>query len=241
MATIENRSRYTVSVKNRADLYREFPFTQLKQAKQYAIGLGKDLMFDLSQKENAFLVRIIQQGYKPMRHTCRSLQEAEDAIARIEAERRTGLFIDYTKAHQVTFEDVLRRYMKEEGPKNKGWEKSEKYKCLGWLEDLDGVLAKRIAKKETLAAKVGRAGEIRRHNRSRTAGRPRGTRASFFRPVVYANPSRDARKSLRAGALCEKMHLASKNDYERAYFTKVTAVFQKMTTSVVGNYTNIEA
>lgn len=41
MATIENRSRYTVSVKNRTDLYLEFPFTQLKQAKQYAIGQSR--------------------------------------------------------------------------------------------------------------------------------------------------------------------------------------------------------
>ena len=155
MATIENRSRYTVSVKNRADLYREFPFTKLKQAKQYVIDLGNDSKVELSQKENCFLVRIIQQGHKPVRHTCRSLQEAEDAIARIEAERRTGLFIDYTKAHNATFEDMLRRYIKDEGPKNKGWAKSEKYRCYGWLEDLDGVLAKRIAENKNLGAESG--------------------------------------------------------------------------------------
>jgi integrase len=146
MATIENRSRYTVSVKNRDDLYREFPFTQLTQAKQYAIDLGKQFKVDLSQKENAFLVKIVQTGHKPVRYTCRSLQEAEDAIARIEAERRTGLFLDYTKAHAVTFEDLLRTYVKEEGPKNKGWEKSEKYKCLGWLADLESAPADRLAR-----------------------------------------------------------------------------------------------
>jgi integrase len=158
MATIENRSRYTVSVKNRIELYREFPFTQLKQAKQYVAELGKQgCAPTLSQKENAFLINIVQAGYKSVRVTLRSLQDAEDAIARIEAERRTGLFIDYTKAHQASFEDLLRRYMKEEGPKNKGWEKSEKYKCLGWLEDLDGVLAKRIARKEARTAEVGTA------------------------------------------------------------------------------------
>ena len=95
MATIENRSRYTVSVKNRDDLHREFPFTQLAQAKQYAIELGKQNYKPyLTQKENAFLIKITQAGYKPVRYTCQSLQAAEDAIARIEAERRTGLFID---------------------------------------------------------------------------------------------------------------------------------------------------
>jgi integrase len=164
MATIENRSRYTISVKHRDDLYREFPFTELAQAKQYAIALTKqDYKPFLNQKENAFLIKITQAGHKPVRFTCHSLQEAQDAIARIEAERRTGLFIDYTKAHQVTFEDLLRRYMKEEGPKNKGWEKSEKYKCLGWLEDLDGVLAKPVTKKKSLAATMGTV-PLKRHS-----------------------------------------------------------------------------
>jgi integrase len=152
MATIENRSRYTVSVKNRHDLYREFPFTQLQQAKQYALELSKSFRVDLSQKANAFLVKIVQTGYAPVRTTCRSLQEAEDAIARIEAERRTGLFLDYTKAHTVTFEDLLRRYVEEEGPKNKGWEKSEKYKCLGWLADLDNAPVATLARPQVVNA-----------------------------------------------------------------------------------------
>lgn len=161
MATIENRSRYTVSVKNRNDLYREFPFTQLKQAKQYALDLSKAFKVDLSQKDNAYLVKILQTGYAPFRHTCHSLQEAEDAIARIEAERRTGLFLDYTKAHKVTFEDLLRTYVKEEGPRNKGWEKSEKYKCLGWLADLDGAPAATPAR-----SKAPKADELPRKGRS---------------------------------------------------------------------------
>jgi hypothetical protein len=81
MATIENRSRYTVSVKNRADLHREFPFTKLKQAKQYVADLGEHLKVELSQQESCFRVRSIQQCYDPVHYTCRSLQEAEDAIA----------------------------------------------------------------------------------------------------------------------------------------------------------------
>ena len=170
MATIENRSRYTVSVKNRDDLHREFPFTQLAQAKQYAIELGKQNYKPyLTQKENAFLIKITQAGYKPVRYTCQSLQADEDAIARIEAERRTGLFIDYTKAHQVTFEGLLRRYIKEEGPKNKGWEKSEKYKCLGWLEDLNGGAEKRVAQIKAKATNVG-AKNPKHHSMRQPAG-----------------------------------------------------------------------
>ena len=57
----------------------------------------------------------------------------------------------------------MRRYMKEEGPKNTGWEKSEKYKCLAWLADLDGGLAKNIAKQEKDSAKAG-AKSAKRHS-----------------------------------------------------------------------------
>jgi hypothetical protein len=84
IATIENRSRVTVFVKNRAELYREFPFTHLKQAKQYVAVLGKqDCAPTLSQKENAFLIKIVQAGYKPVRVTLHSLQDAEGAIAQV--------------------------------------------------------------------------------------------------------------------------------------------------------------
>ena len=71
MATIENRSRYIVSVKNRDDLCREFPFSKLLEAKQYAVDLGnQNFKPYLTQKENAFLVKITQAGYKPVRTTC---------------------------------------------------------------------------------------------------------------------------------------------------------------------------
>ena len=41
MATLENHSSYTASIKHRDDLHRECPFTSVAQAKQYAIELGK--------------------------------------------------------------------------------------------------------------------------------------------------------------------------------------------------------
>lgn len=156
MATIENRSRYTVTVKNREDLFKEFSFRNIEEARVYASDLAKQFKPVLTQKEDSFFVRIRQTGYPSMQKTFSSLGEAETAVARIEAERQDGIFIDYTKAHKVSFEDLLRRYMKEEGPKKKGWEKSEKYKFQAWLEDLDGGLNKRIEKAKLQAQKVGK-------------------------------------------------------------------------------------
>lgn len=150
MATIENRSRYIVSVsasvKNSEKFYREFPFTNFIDAKIYSESIERDekVKAILTQKQDAFFVRIRQTGHKTIQKTFATLADAETAIARIEAERKSGIFIDYTKSHKITFEDLLRRYMKDEGPKKKGWEKSEKYKFQAWLEDLDGGLSKRI-------------------------------------------------------------------------------------------------
>lgn len=66
-----------------------------------------------------------------------------------------------------------------------------------------------------------------------------GNQSIIFSPSGLCKSGSDAQKSLRAGALCEKVHLALKNDYERAYFPKLTVVFPKMTTSVVKTYTNL--
>lgn len=137
MPNIENRSRFTVTVKHRPDLYREFRFNKKTDVRQYASELRAQGFKPVSgQLEDAFLIRIREKGYPVVQQTFASLDEAETAMHRILAERKNGLFVDYTKSHRVTFEDVLVRYMKDEGPRNKGWDKVEKYKCQGWLEDL---------------------------------------------------------------------------------------------------------
>lgn len=157
MATIENRSKHIISVKNRDDLYREFPFNRENDAQAYFRELKEQHFKPMhSRMDDAFLVRIREKGQRPFQHTFSSLDEAQAAIGRIEAERKTGLFIDYTSSHNVTFEQLVRRYMVEEGPKKKGWEKVEQYKCKGWLEDLDNGLTKRIAQEKASAAKSGK-------------------------------------------------------------------------------------
>ncbi|WP_233864645.1 site-specific integrase [Paraburkholderia adhaesiva] len=158
MASITNRSRYTVSVKNNNSLYREFAYGNRQAAVGYSVTLEKDgYKPSLTQLQDTFLVVIRQKGVKTFNHTAASLEEAENIVKKIEEERSRGLFIDYTKAHQITFLDLLIRYRDEEGPKHKGWEKVEKYKINGWLEDAEGLLVKRHKQREAEITATGKA------------------------------------------------------------------------------------
>ncbi|WP_168795264.1 site-specific integrase [Paraburkholderia aromaticivorans] len=158
MATINNRSRLFVSVKNKNDLYREFPHNHLAKAQAYCAELvARKYKPLLGQHENRIEVRILQKGYPNFSYTASSFAEADRVVNRVEGERESGLFIDYTKAHQVTFVDLIERYVREEGPKHKGWEKVEKYKCSGWLEDVNGGLVKRLAQRDAEIAQAGSA------------------------------------------------------------------------------------
>ena len=63
MATVENRSRYCVTVKNRDDLTRRFPFTQLAKAEAYRDSLREvNCKPRITQEEDQFFVRIRQKG-----------------------------------------------------------------------------------------------------------------------------------------------------------------------------------
>lgn len=150
--SITNRSRYFVTVKRRADLRREFPFAEFTAAVTYSNTLKTEGHEpEIGQLEDAIEIRIRQKGFPTFNRTVQSILEAEDVVCRIKSERRQGLFRDYTKAHRVTFLDLIKRYMIEEGPKNKGWIKVEQYKCRGWLEDANapGIESEEWAKKQT--------------------------------------------------------------------------------------------
>jgi predicted transcriptional regulator len=88
MASIENRSRYTVTVKNRDDLTQEFPLSKSKANQAHIAKLREqDFKPKLSQTENLFLVRIRQKGYdvdKVMRNS------REEADAHIKKSKKNG-------------------------------------------------------------------------------------------------------------------------------------------------------
>lgn len=124
MATITNRSRYVVSVSRQIELRREFSYARLNDAKAYARELRHSgYTPKLEQQDDHVEVRIRQRGYPAPNYTASSMTEADNLVKKIEEERSRGLFVDYTKAHQVTFLDILQRYIKEEGPRHKSWEK----------------------------------------------------------------------------------------------------------------------
>lgn len=135
MARIENRSRFTVSVKNRDDLTRTFPFDAQEAAKAYIAELkASNLKPKAGRLNDAYLVRFRTVGYPDMNLTVGSEDEAVELEQRIEAERRRGLFIDYTKGWKVTFGDLLARYLREEAPRHKSFEVVG-YKINAMLED----------------------------------------------------------------------------------------------------------
>jgi integrase len=150
LATITNRSRYVVSTKNRADLTREFPFSDALRAQQYLKEL-RDQGFKptLSQREDTLLVRIRKKGFPEQTFTTSSYEEAETAIGRIESDRQQGLFIDYTRAHKITFAELFERYIKEVCPRHKGKD-VETYTLRGFIVDSKGELAALLQEREAL-------------------------------------------------------------------------------------------
>ncbi len=134
MAHIENRSRIQVKVKNRDDLTRLFAHNHAEAAQRYCADLHDQQLKPLvSLLDEAYMVRYYVNG-KRKGFTANSAAEAEAIQKRIEADQYTGLFVDYTEAHQTSFADLLIRYLKEEAPRKKGFSVIG-YQINMWLED----------------------------------------------------------------------------------------------------------
>lgn len=141
MATIANRSRFRVTVKNRPDLTAHFPFNRLKAVQDCMQALrAQGHRPRVEQLDERWLVRIREKGQKPQFATFASLELAQAFIRRLEEERGRGLFVDYTASLKVTLADLVVRYLLEESPKNKS-HKVTSYCLEGWLTDSgpDGV------------------------------------------------------------------------------------------------------
>lgn len=71
MATVENRSKHIISVKNRDDLYREFPFNRENDAQAYFSVLKEQHFKPMhSRMDDAFLVRIREKGHARCFYRC---------------------------------------------------------------------------------------------------------------------------------------------------------------------------
>ncbi len=135
MASIENRSRFVVSVKKCEDLTQTFAFNREKQLKAYIAELkAAGYKPQLARTNDSFAIRIRDDGHAKQTLYASTEQEAVDIKQRIELERRKGLFIDYAKGHSVTFADLLARYLRDIAPRHKGLE-VEGYIVNAILED----------------------------------------------------------------------------------------------------------
>lgn len=123
MASIENRSRYIVTVKKRSALTQTFAYTREKELKAYLASLKADgYKPKLTRTNDSFAIRIRGVGQRTQCLYASTEQEAIDIKQRVELERRNGLFIDYGKGRSVSFADLMVRYIREESPRHKGFE-----------------------------------------------------------------------------------------------------------------------
>jgi len=135
MASIENRSRYQVSVKNRDDLTKTFAHSSKSKAEEYCQSLeAQKLKPRLSRLDDNYIIRVRTRGRDDQVLYANSLKEAELVKAKLKVEHSQGLFIDYSKAQNTTLADLLIRYLREEAPRNKSFE-VEAYKINAMLED----------------------------------------------------------------------------------------------------------
>lgn len=135
VASIENKSNYEVTVKNRADLTKAFSHTAKLAAEEYCRSLeSQKFKPRLSRLDNSFIVRDRSISRKVQTITASSLIEAQDIKNRLESEHRRSIFTDYAAGYQTTFADLLVRYLWEEAPRQKSFEVVA-YKINAMLED----------------------------------------------------------------------------------------------------------
>jgi integrase len=135
MASIENRSKVQVTVKNRDDLTKSFEYSAAGAVKAYVAQLkAQGLKPKLASLNNHYVIRARQVGYPTLTLYASSEDEAIEVQQRIESERRRGIVIDYGLARRTTFADLMIRYLREEAPRHKSFE-VQGYKINAVLQD----------------------------------------------------------------------------------------------------------
>lgn len=121
MATVDNRSNLVISVPKHPELTKSFAYDQQKETQAYYQSLiTQGHQPTVEQLEDSIQVRIRRVGHKDLTETFSSMAAADSFVKRIESEQSQGLFIDYTSASNVTFAQIIERYIAEECPGQKG-------------------------------------------------------------------------------------------------------------------------
>jgi glycerophosphoryl diester phosphodiesterase len=123
MASIENRSRIQVTVKNRDDLTKQFAYSADKAIQVYVQKLRDEgLKPRLTSLNDHYVVRTRSVGAKNQCIVAHSEAEAIDIKHRLESELRRGLLIDYGSGQKASLADLLVRYLRQEAPRHKSFE-----------------------------------------------------------------------------------------------------------------------
>jgi len=135
MASIENRSRFVVKVRNCDDLTQTFAYNREAALKAYIAKLkSQGYKPKLSRTDDSFAIRIREAGHPKQCLYASTEDEAVGIKLKIEGERNRSLFVDYAEGYRVTFADLLARYLREISPRHKGFE-IEGYLINAILED----------------------------------------------------------------------------------------------------------
>lgn len=135
MASIENRSNYEVTVRNRDDLTQTFAHSALKRAKAYQQSLASQgFKSKLSRRDDYYVVRDRSRLRKEQVLRAGSLAEAKAIQSLLENEQRQGLIVDYAQGFQTSLAELMIRYLREEAPRQKSFEVVA-YKINAMLED----------------------------------------------------------------------------------------------------------
>jgi hypothetical protein len=93
MAHIANRSRFRVTVKNKPGATRYFSFNKLAEVEAYMKELrAQHLTPKAVQLDESWLVRVRDQGHKPLEATFSSEAAATQFVDKVTEERKRGLF-----------------------------------------------------------------------------------------------------------------------------------------------------
>lgn len=123
MASVENRSRFIVTVQHCVDLTRTFSYNREKELAAYLAHLkASGYKPRLARTNDRYAIRVRGAGQRSQCLYAASEAEAADIKQRIELERRNGLFVDYAKGRSVTLADLLQHYLREVAPRHKGFE-----------------------------------------------------------------------------------------------------------------------
>jgi integrase len=135
VASIENRSHFLVTVKNRDDLTKTFPHNRSKVAEAYSRSLeSQKLKPKLVRMDDQYAIRDRSISRAGQTLTAKSKAEAELIKSQLENEQKRHIFIDYAQGYKTTFADLLIRYLREEAPRVKSFEVIG-YKINAMLED----------------------------------------------------------------------------------------------------------